>query len=146
MIMKSSLMLLSVVLLFFSCNDVRLDPGEQQGIAVENQQWKLVRMSGSFINSETTGADMEWQETYTLQENGNFTKTRETDGATLQAVGTYQIVELSDGPYFEFTYRENSVLIGNCTGDLKELLSFRENTLYATWQACDGPGLEYERD
>lgn len=144
--MKSSMMLLGVVFLFFACNDVRLDPGEQQGIAVENQQWKLVRMSGSFVNSETTGTEMEWQESYVLQENGDFTKTREVDGTTLQAVGTYQIVELSDGPYFEFTYRESSVLIGNCTGDLKELLSFRENTLYGTWQACDGPGLEYERD
>lgn len=144
--MKSNVMFLAIIILFFACNDVQLDPNEQQSIAVENQQWKLVRMTGSTMNSETTGSDMEWQETYTLSENGTFTKTRERDSSILQAIGTYQVVELSDGPYFEFTYSERSSLIGNCTGDLKELLSFRENALIGTWWACDGPGLEYKKD
>ncbi|MDW3192366.1 MAG: hypothetical protein R8G66_08375 [Cytophagales bacterium] len=119
---------------------------EQEGIRIENQQWRLVRMTGSFINSETTGADMAWQEVYTLTESGDFTKERQEDGATITAIGSYQIVDLSDGPYFEFTYSESSEIIGNCTGDLKELLSFRNNALFGTWLACDGPGLEYQRD
>ncbi len=137
---------LSIIFSLFACNDVQIDTNEQQGIAIENQQWKLVKMTGSTRNSETIGENMEWQETYLLTENGEFTKTRERDGNTLQAVGTYKVLELSDGLYLEFTYPESSSLIGNCTGDLKELLSFRDNTLYGTWLACDGPGLEYQKD
>lgn len=144
--MKTRMMFLSILVLFFACNDVQLKSGEQEPITVDDQRWQLVRMSGSFANSATTGADMDWQESYALTAEGTFTKTRQEEGVEIQAVGTYQVVELSDGPYFEFTYNERSTLIGNCTGDLTELLAFRENTLYGTWQACDGPGLEYKKD
>jgi hypothetical protein len=36
--------------------------------------WNLVRMSGSIPDSETTGSDMEWQESYRFFEDGNFLK------------------------------------------------------------------------
>jgi hypothetical protein len=34
-------------------------------------------MSGSVPDSETTGSDMEWQESYRFFEDSNFIKTRE---------------------------------------------------------------------
>lgn len=146
MMMRLPVLFLTVLLTFFACNDVNLDSAEQENISMENQEWRLVRMTGNLINSETTGEDMAWQEAYSLSEEGEFTKVRQVDGKSITAVGTYQVVQLSDGSYFEFTYREYSEIIGNCTGDLKELLSFRNNALFGTWLACDGPGLEYQRD
>ncbi len=137
---------IGITIFIVACNDVQLDQEEHRDISVEDQQWKLVRMTGSTMNSETTGADMEWQETYSLSEDGTFIKTRVVDGSTFQALGTYQVIDLSDGTYFEFSYNQQSSIIGNCTGDLIELLSFRDNSLIGTWWACDGPGLEYLRE
>ncbi len=110
------------------------------------QKWELVKMTGSFTNSETTGTDMAWQEFYLLEPNHTFTKSRESNGDTKEAKGTYAFVDLSDGKYLELTYESDNELIGNCTGEPKEYLRLTaENTLVATWLACDGPGLEYKK-
>ena len=109
------------------------------------QKWKLVKMTGSFIGSETTGEDMEWQETIVLKENNIFVKSRVRNNSTTAVEGTYTYLDLEDGTYLELTFPEKSTLVGNCTGNLKEtywLIS--ENKLQGTWLACDGPGLEYK--
>ena len=102
-------------------------------------------MSGSFVNSETTGDEMAWQEIYKLLEDGSFVKERNREGEVSIARGTYLITVLSDGPYLELTFNGNHELIENCTGDQKELLRYEDDKLFGTAQACDGPGLEYER-
>lgn len=103
-------------------------------------------MSGNMPDSETSGDRMAWQESYVLNEDLSFRKVREQSGETKEASGTYAFVNLSDGQYLELTYNAESELIGNCTGDAKELLRLEdENRLTGTWQACDGPGLVYER-
>ena len=135
----SSLILISAFAI--SCQQSEVTPTED--FSISNQRWVLVRMTGSFQNSETTGSDMEWQETYDLTQVGSFVKTRITTESTLQASGSYRIRELTDGLYVEFTYPKESTLIGNCSSDLIELLRFQDDRLFSTWQACDGPGLEY---
>ena len=107
--------------------------------------WKLVKMTGSLINSETTGEAMEWQETINLKENGTFEKIRIRDGKTITVNGSYSYAELDDGTYLILDHGTKNELIGNCTGNLKETYWVISQTkLQGTWLACDGPGLEYE--
>ena len=111
------------------------------------QKWQLVEMSGSLANvPPSTGSDMSWQEHYLLYPDSTFVKSRTQEGTVTEESGTYTFVTLDDGEYLELTYPSENELIGNCTGESKELLFFKsENKLTGTWQACDGPGLVYEK-
>ncbi|WP_281987501.1 hypothetical protein [Aquimarina aggregata] len=112
------------------------------------QQWQLVAMTGSIANMPPiTGRKMSWQESYTLNTNKTFVKSRDTNGNVSLATGTYTFLILSDGTYLELTYISENNLIGNCNSDLKEILRLNDSQdkLTATWWACDGPGLFYER-
>jgi hypothetical protein len=133
-------------------NGCMADKAEQEEAVLLNgmqlpQKWALVSMSGMIADVlPSTGADMQWQEFYLLKADGTFTKSRTEGDAVSEATGTYEIEELSDGNYLQLTYGASNELIGNCTGEPKELLRFEsENTLSGTWWACDGPGLIYER-
>ena len=57
----------------------------------------LVKMSGQIRNSETTGAEMAWQEYYILGPEMHFTKVRERNGQTLKSEGTFDIVMNNPG-------------------------------------------------
>ncbi len=108
------------------------------------QTWKLVRMTGSIQNSETTGNSMAWQEQIKLSD-GSFEKIRIENGQSTKVSGSYEFTEEADGPYLILKYTASSVLIGNCTGDLIEYYRLLPNDkLQGTWLACDGPGLEYD--
>ncbi len=111
------------------------------------QKWKLVEMSGNVANvPPSTGSSMAWQEYYELRPDHTFVKSREQDSGVIEETGTYAFVTLPDGEYLELTYDADNDLIGNCTSDSKELLFLQaENKLIGTWQACDGPGLVYEK-
>ena len=109
-------------------------------------KWTLVKMSGSMINSVTTGTTMEWQEAYLFKNDGTFEKSRIRGTVETKAVGTYTMIQYPDGKYLELMYTKESELIGSCYGNLKEELYFATNTtLSSTWSACDGPGLEYQK-
>ena len=89
---------------------------------------------------------MTWQESYVLQADGTFKKTRRQSDQTLEASGTYSFQDLSDGKYLVLVYAADNSIIGNCTAELKEVLAVRaDDTLAGTWQACDGPGLQYKK-
>ncbi|MGS2764117.1 hypothetical protein [Sinomicrobium sp. M5D2P9] len=137
--------------LFFSCSN---DDDDSSG--VDNpllnrpypQEWKLFQMTGSFgQDSVTTGEDMQWQETYILNEDDTFVKTRVTDNDTLTGEGTFVMVQddVQTGISLTFPDDSNSI-IGTCSADNKEFLRLntKENTLLNNWQDCDGPGLFYE--
>jgi hypothetical protein len=109
------------------------------------EKWELVKMSGSIPNSETTGTAMEWQEYYLFNNDGTFTKFRIRNKIETKATGTYTTIYDQYGKYLELTYPNDNELIGNCLGDLKEILFLKaNNTLSSSWSACDGPGLEYK--
>jgi len=111
----------------------------------KDQNWKLVKMTGSVVGSETTGSSMDFQEEIILKSNGEFSKVRTKNNKTQTVSGTYSFLELDDGTYLELSYPTRHELIGNCTGNLIETYWMKTSTrLQGTWLACDGPGLEYE--
>ena len=109
-------------------------------------KWQLTEMSGSVINSVTTGPKMYWQEFYVFNTDGTFVKTRIKDNTTTTALGTFSVVTILDETHLELTYSESSTLVGSCYGNLKEDLFINNNNLLvSTWQNCDGPGLVYQK-
>lgn len=133
-------------LMLCSCSEP--DTSSLEGTAVQfgNQKWELVRMSGNMANSMTTGVEMEWQEYYIFSVNGTFQKIRTRDGVVSEAAGTFEVAEYEndEADYLELSYTKGLELIGNCFGDQKEVLQYRSATeISNTWQACDGPGLDY---
>lgn len=141
------------ILFFTSCtSDVEIpqQPLTESDILGE---WQLVRTFGQVPNSERTGDEMYWQESYTLRADGTFTKRRVQDGETFVAEGSFILenVNHSDGQpdhvHISMVYPSQNPLIGSCySNSLKEELWFRtEEVLASTWHQCDGPGLEYEK-
>ncbi|SEF98202.1 hypothetical protein [Flavobacterium urumqiense] len=140
--MKHLIILIAFLSVFNSCSK-DLVPTDNTGYY---GKWTLIKMSGSMVNSETTGAAMEWQEFYLFKINRTFIKFRERNGIKTTISGTYTTTNHPDGFYFELTYPNDSEVIGSCYGNLKEELYITEsNILSSTWKNCDGPGLEYKK-
>ncbi|WP_051286374.1 hypothetical protein [Salinimicrobium terrae] len=105
------------ILPLLSCSietDGPLDPGMPG-------DWVLVQTSGQVKNSVQTGSDMPFQEAYTLNADGTFTKTRIHDGEVLKATGTYEISETSNemqspevNVYVYFHHDKQSMLVATC--------------------------------
>jgi hypothetical protein len=133
------LFLFLATLLSCSNNDVSTSK-DYQG------KWQLTQMTGRTANSETTGSNMEWQESYLLNADGTFKKSREKNGVVTQIYGTYSLVNSSNGNIVQFTYSIESEIIGSCSSQLKEEMHFQsESIFFSNWQQCDGPGLKYEK-
>lgn len=140
--MKNKILILMVIATLFSCN--KNDDNDTEIEIVGN--WKLIQMTGSIPNSETSGAEMDWQETYTLNANRTFLKSRDRDGITTEVSGTYNFIDNSNEPLIEFNFDTESEIIGSCTSNMKEIMYFQfENIIVSSWSACDGPGLKYEK-
>lgn len=108
--------------------------------------WELIEMTGSTPNSETVGDEMEWQETYYLNDDETFLKSRDRDGVITQASGTYDFINNSKGPLLELTFDSESEIIGSCTSNTKETMSIQSGTIFlSSWKNCDGPGLRYKK-
>lgn len=140
--MKKILVLLVGVIVLLSCsdNDDKIDSINFP------QKWQLKKMSGQFHNSEIEGIEMEWQEIYTLNDDGTFNKLRERNNVISEVTGTFVFLELLDGKFLILTHQADNELIGSCLNKLEEELWVKSNNkMIGTWQNCDGPGLEYER-
>ena len=112
------------------------------------QTWKLVKMTGSMIDSERTGTDMDWQETLLLKQDGTFTKNRQQNNQLIEASGIYSFALAGDSESIELslTYTFESSIITSCYGLLFEKYILISNCkLIGTWSHCDGQGLEYVR-
>jgi len=103
-------------------------------------------MTGSIPNSETIGSEMEWQETYQLNTDGTFQKSRDRDGVITEISGTYNLINNSNENLLELNFNSKSEIIGSCTSSTKEIMSLQSETIFlSSWNACDGPGLKYEK-
>ncbi|QKG59271.1 hypothetical protein GKZ68_21570 (plasmid) [Hymenobacter sp. BRD128] len=111
------------------------------------QTWQLVKLTGQVPGYVRTGADLPWQETYVFRADSTFTKTRQQGPTVAAAGGTFLLQTLSDGQYAFLTYSVANGLVGACTANARQetLVIKADGTLVNTWQACDGPGLEYQR-
>lgn len=109
-------------------------------------QWVLVKMSGNTPDSETTGQEMEWQESYKFNGNGTFLKSRQQNGTVTESSGSFTVLKSEEGTSLELIHTSTSDIIGSCLGDQKEVLFLESsNVMTSTWNQCDGPGLEYEK-
>ena len=140
--MKNKILFLMIIGVLFSCN--KNDDNDTENELVGN--WKLIQMTGSIPNSETSGTEMEWQETYVLNANGTFLKSRDRDGITTEVSGTYNFINNSNEPLIELNFDTESDIIGSCTSNMKETMNLQSETIFlSSWEACDGPGLKYEK-
>ena len=137
---------MGVIFLLYSCTEPDNSQVEDTELQFVDQKWELVRMTGSMVNSTTIGADMEWQEYYMFTPDGTFQKIRTRTGVISKATGSFEVTEYENDneDYLELTYTEGLELIGNCSGNQKEVLIYRSATEFSnTWMTCDGPGLDY---
>ena len=142
--MKKLIFLTLFSCIFFSCkkdtcNDMVFDQNKYP------QKWKLIEMAENFQTKVTTGANMPWQESYVLDVNGTFIKTRLQDGQTSEGTGSYTIhVDYANAKYIQLKYDTLNNIIGSCYSQ-EEYLRFEADKLISSWAACDGPGLTYQR-
>jgi hypothetical protein len=93
-----------------------------------------------------TGDDMAWQEYYVLNPAGTFEKSRTRDEVVTVSNGTFEVVEFENDTehYLLLTYQSGEELVSNCGEGINKLLVYKSATkISSTWQACDGPGLDY---
>lgn len=110
------------------------------------QQWNLVRMSDPNGHGFRTGNQLDWEEFYLLREDGSFLKSRLDDGVKTSVTGTYVFEETEDETLIILTFDEENEIISSCSAEPQEtLIVANNNLLIGTWQACDGPLLEYFR-
>ncbi len=138
--MKILAIMFVLLLVFNSCTN----NSEESTINDFEGKWILGKMTGGTANSETTGAEMEWQEFYVLNKNGTFIKSRNRDGVITEISGTYSISNLADGDFLHLIYRSENDIIGSCLSNTEENLRLKSKyTMASMWLQCDGPGLEY---
>ena len=116
-------------------------------------KWELVKTSGNMRNSEKTGTDMEFQETYQLKKDGSFIKTRIAPNRTTEVEGTFSIEEEESTvpgeswrTVIKMEHEKKNSIIATCGSSLTEYLYFTtDDRMVSTWNACDGMGLEYKK-
>lgn len=140
-ISMKSIITLVLMVSFFSCSKEKLETKTEENYPAK---WQLVKMTGSFSNSETTGSNMSWQEYYIFYSDSTFLKSREQSGSTKEATGTYAY-DAVDKNKLLLTYKTGVELMASCLVAKKEYLRLESsNKMVATVNACDGPGLEYQ--
>jgi len=149
--MRNLIFVLALVVTFSSCTtdteEIKLTSEDIYG------NWTLVKMTGSFENSSTTGEDMDWQESYNFNRDGTFIKSRLRNGEHTEAEGSFVITENDsqyNDPRINFSleilfFNSNSIAASCYSGTMKEELYFRDGRMLSNYHACDGPGLEYEK-
>lgn len=104
-----------------------------------------MQITGSIPNSEMFGNEMECQETYRLNADGIFLKSRDRDGVVTEVLGMYNLINNSNEPLLELIF--DSDIVGSCTYKNIETMSLQSKTiLLSTLNTCDGPGLKYEKE
>lgn len=147
--MKKSLFILFAAV-FLSCSD-KEEPSVEPNLIGE---WVLVQTEGQFAGSKQTGSEMPFQETYVLQNDGSFTKTRLKDGEEIKATGTFEVTETSEFLHVEeaiasvfFHHNTQNPLIATCYSSslTEELYLTTGGELISLHHTCDGLGLQYEQ-
>jgi hypothetical protein len=138
--MKKSIIFTLLIVTSYSCSKFNIDEFPQK--------WQLVKITTDQVPNAPvwTGTDMEYQEFYLLNSNGTFLKSREKDGSTTEASGSFVLKENEGEKYFELIFNfADDPLIGSCNPGKEVLLIKTEKTIVGTWSYCDGPILEYQR-
>lgn len=113
-----------------------------QGNNVFELQYINAGMSGKIIEKK----DLEFNEFIELSSDNHFVKRRVYPDSTSIATGSYTLIQSEETDYFELEYEEESYLIQNCSGSLKEHISILNNKeiFNGSYLPCDGPGFGYQ--
>lgn len=145
--MKKQILLLAMIGILFSCNKNDDDDTNLKTEIIGN--WKVTEMTGNIANAKPTiGSEMPWQESYQFNANSTFEKSRELNGVTTKASGTYKLTNDANIISLELSFDKESEIVGSCSSKTKEYMSFQSEKLILSnnsWSACDGPGLKYEK-
>jgi hypothetical protein len=56
------------------------------------------------------------------------------------------LINNSTESLLELNFNSESEIIGSCTSNTKETMNIQSETIFLSyWNACDGPGLRYEK-
>jgi len=148
-IMKNLAFIFLLICALVSCKKATEKTVEKVFLYEYPQKWQLIRMYGQVANLESKGTDMSWQESYLLNSNGTFIKSRDVKGVLTVASGTFSFSTVLGEKCLTLTYQTDNSIIGSCTSLLLQETLFEKantnNRMISSWTACDGPGLEYER-
>lgn len=144
------ILLISILVLLSSCSSDDETNQNKPNLAFDlqaTQTWNLEQMTSSADGSETTGEDMEWQESYVFNPDFTFNKTRVTSIRTFFAEGSFTLDDGSDTLLLILSFTNPNDIVGSCSGQQRENLLLSEDlrSLRSNWIACDGPSLFYER-
>lgn len=136
--------ILFLLMIGFLCSCNKSDDFNMETEVIGN--WKLIQITGSFPNSLTTGTEMDWQETYRLFIDGTFQKSRNRNGIIIEVSGTYNLITNPNETLLELNFNIESEIVGSCISTTKETMRLQSKTIFlSSWNACDGPGLKYEK-
>lgn len=116
-------------------------------------EWTLVKISGPQVDEEQTGEEIEFFETYLLNRDGTFTKTRTEGNSTTKISGKYILSHywpaINPEPviaYVNFTYASDSKIISTCGDSLMERFYFTPDyRLVSSQKNCEGMVFTYRR-
>lgn len=140
--MKQRILFLFIISLIVSCSSD--DDATVDSEFIGN--WILIEMSTGEQGSETTGSNMEWQETYKLNADGTFLKSRTRNGVLTEVSGTYLSTNNSNSSFLELNFDNENDIVGSCLSEIQEVMNFQSETIFINyWDACDGARLTYEK-
>ncbi|MEE9431655.1 MAG: hypothetical protein V3V16_11475, partial [Melioribacteraceae bacterium] len=97
--MKKYLLIITIAsTVLISCSPLFENVFEE---GIDSQKWNLIKMTGNFVGSATTGNDMEWQESYILNKDRTFLKTRVRNKKATKVSGNFKYKTISDEKYLE---------------------------------------------
>jgi len=147
--MKNLIVFIALIAISFSCStEDEIEEINEFDSSKYPQKWELVRITGQKVGSERTGEDMQWQEFYLLKSDSTFLRWREDDSVKSEEFGNFSFKENQfEELMMILTYDRPNDLVGSCYGSkTEEVLWVKSNDkMQNTWNACDGPGLEYKR-
>ncbi|HET7360353.1 MAG TPA: hypothetical protein VFI78_00300 [Salinimicrobium sp.] len=150
--MRNSTIIFVLIALIYSCTTDPIESTEKDltGISVTGK-WKVIKATHSMSCEEKPDTILPFQESYLLNGDGTFVKTRIENEDTLTVSGTYAFVEgtqayKSADYYIKLKHPSESTIIVNCENSLNEYLFFTEDqNLKNNANACDRMYLEYQK-
>jgi hypothetical protein len=138
---------LALTFLLVGCGD------DQAPDLSEFGQWELVIAQGSWPVDGTLNYDPGFEEYYSFNANGTFSRTRMQGENVTSASGVYERIEATHEHdkkfirfYLQLNYESGEELIGSCVGGgVEGLYLHKEGHIQNTWGACDGPTYIYHR-
>jgi hypothetical protein len=115
---------------------------DNQGNLLFELQYINAGLSGKIIEKK----NLEFNEFIEFSSDNQFVKRRVYPDSTSIAKGNYLLTQSKDSKYYELEYENDSYLIQNCTGSLKEHFSILNNNeiFNGSYLLCDGPGFGYK--